>query len=157
MTDYHKYKIIETQKEGIQQVGKLIIQSEENVVNKLEFVIDNFSDENRELLKAAIQLRQSDDRLQTDKIINDILYEVSPSLNTLEQNTQQRYSDITVRQPGEPKPKVMTLDNATLMDLEEISKKYKVLLVEMNKDQSYVIKYRELTNTEQTQIQLNKN
>lgn len=139
--------------DGINKVGEIVKLSSESQTKQLMFVIDNWKEDNRNLIRSAIELRQEQNEIDIEKIIDGIV-------NGLKDDTpivtdagilvfpKEESKEIIVKLKEEPRPEIYTKDNATLMDVEKISREYKILLLELNPNQTYKIKYRDLTSVE---------
>lgn len=110
--------------EGIDKVIKIIEESEGHQIDQLSFIIENWSEENKQLIKSALELRQS----QHDEVLQKI---TDDAYNVVDKNYIQKDN------------KIYTLENADLYELDSISKNYMIIFIELNKDQSYLIKYKE--------------
>jgi len=140
--DEAEERFTETYEDGVRQVGDIIKESDGRQTDQIQFIVNNWSTENRELIGAALDLKQS----QSDKNIDRMVNGVINGLNQEELDTTDSRWNPQI-QINEIRPRtgildgVYWLDNITLEELDSIQLQFTVVMMTLNNNNNYDIQY----------------
>jgi len=135
-----------TYKNGVTEVGDIIKESDKQQTEQLKFIVENLTEENKLLISAALELRQDENESNLNEMIDKTINDAD---NTL---YGQNYTDVIIIPEEEKEPNVYSFENATMFQLDSISKEYKILIVLLNEKGNYNLKYRDYTVKEKESI-----
>jgi hypothetical protein len=114
---------------------------QEHVQSQLELLVD-YGSENKELLKSALKLRESDNERLINQTVEAAIKDLNnvKSNNDIDDNKTHNQSEIKVISKSDL-DKSLTLDNVRIEQLDSISINNKILYIELLPNGNYSIKY----------------
>jgi len=120
-----------TYKDGVEEVGRIIKESDRQQTAQIKFLVNNWSEENRTLILEALDIRQNANETKIDKMIDDVKipYKGDPQFIPLDNE-------------------IYSVEDVDVISMDSISRNFKILYINMNPTGNYNIKYRDYTKEE---------
>lgn len=134
--DKAEQRFTETYQNGVSEVGEIIKKSDMKQTDQLKFVINNWSEENKKLITEALEINQTSNEADLDKMIEEAR---QPSIYR---------GDPLIVPIDETVPEYKFLNGVDIIALDSLTGNYKIINVELVNDGKYNIQYRDFTSIE---------